>query len=249
MTSSCRHELPAATALAVAIVMPFVIRMKSSGVETLAGGTGEEKTCEARGGGEVWGSHWEGWQLQQCSCTHRQLLAYVFYRGLQCPCPLRGLVLNGLHCLQQGSDICHHHLWKGTETGEAPRKLCAAASTCPSLMVWSKMVSFPYFTHTTPSRSPTNASSACCAPPFTCPFLSSCSDRPPVVLLLPERQRSPPCSFSSLPCPIPSFPSHPVRPWQSSSAGRQQGHPQLCRRLPWWHRSGLRVPWPHPSQH
>lgn len=52
MTSSWRHELPAATALAVAIVMPFVMRMKSSGVETLAGGTGEEKTCEARGSGE-----------------------------------------------------------------------------------------------------------------------------------------------------------------------------------------------------
>lgn len=53
MTSSCRQELPAATALAVAIVMPFVMRMKSSGVETLAGGTGEEKTYEETGGGEA----------------------------------------------------------------------------------------------------------------------------------------------------------------------------------------------------
>lgn len=45
MTSSCRQELPAATALAVAIVIPLVIRMKSSGVEVLAGGSGEQKTC------------------------------------------------------------------------------------------------------------------------------------------------------------------------------------------------------------
>lgn len=45
MTSSCRQELPAATALAVAIVIPLVIRMKSSGVEVFAGGSGEQKTC------------------------------------------------------------------------------------------------------------------------------------------------------------------------------------------------------------
>lgn len=45
MTSSCRQELPAATALAVAMVIPLVIRMKSSGVEVLAGGSGEQKTC------------------------------------------------------------------------------------------------------------------------------------------------------------------------------------------------------------
>lgn len=63
MTSSCRHELPAATALAVAIVMPFVIRMKSSGVETWAGGTGEEKTCKEKGGSEAWGNGWAGCQL------------------------------------------------------------------------------------------------------------------------------------------------------------------------------------------
>jgi len=63
MTSSCRHELPAATALAVAIVMPFVIRMKSSGVETWAGGTGEEKTCKEKGGSEAGGNGWAGCQL------------------------------------------------------------------------------------------------------------------------------------------------------------------------------------------
>lgn len=49
MTSSWRQELPAATALAVAMVIPLVMRIKSSGVEVLAGGSGEQKTC--------WGSN------------------------------------------------------------------------------------------------------------------------------------------------------------------------------------------------
>lgn len=50
ITSSCRQELPAATALAVAMVMPFVMRMKSSGVEVLAGGTWEQNTWRRRRG-------------------------------------------------------------------------------------------------------------------------------------------------------------------------------------------------------
>lgn len=37
ITSSCWAELPAATALAVAVVMPFVMRMNSSGVVVLSG--------------------------------------------------------------------------------------------------------------------------------------------------------------------------------------------------------------------
>lgn len=37
MMSSCRAELPAATALAVAMVMPLVMRMNSSGVVVLLG--------------------------------------------------------------------------------------------------------------------------------------------------------------------------------------------------------------------
>ena len=39
MMSSCWPELPAATALAVALVMPLVMRMNSSGVVELAGGS------------------------------------------------------------------------------------------------------------------------------------------------------------------------------------------------------------------
>lgn len=37
ITSSCWAEFPAATALAVAMVMPFVMRMNSSGVVDLSG--------------------------------------------------------------------------------------------------------------------------------------------------------------------------------------------------------------------
>lgn len=37
ITSSCWAELPAATALAVAVVMPFVMQMNSSGVVGLSG--------------------------------------------------------------------------------------------------------------------------------------------------------------------------------------------------------------------
>lgn len=135
MTSSCRHELPAATALAVAIVMPFVIRMKSSGVETLAGGTGEEKTCEARGSGEAGGCGQAVWQGQHRGHTHRQLLANVLDRGLQRPCPLRGLVLDSLHRLQQGSDICHHHLWKEKDSQVNPHT-SSGLLPAPVLPLW-----------------------------------------------------------------------------------------------------------------
>lgn len=123
ITSSCRHELPAATALAVAMVMPFVMRMKSSGVETLAGGTGEEKTCEERGrrgSSEVRGGGRAARQPRHRRRTHGQLLADVLDCGLQCPCPLRGLVLDSLHCLQQGGDVCHHHLQKERESQVNP---------------------------------------------------------------------------------------------------------------------------------
>lgn len=37
ITSSCLHELPAATALAVAMVMPFVILIDSSGDDVFSG--------------------------------------------------------------------------------------------------------------------------------------------------------------------------------------------------------------------
>lgn len=45
MTSSWRHEFPAATAFAVAIVIPLVMRMNSSGVVVFAGGSELLKTC------------------------------------------------------------------------------------------------------------------------------------------------------------------------------------------------------------
>lgn len=37
ITSSCLHEFPAATALAVAMVIPLVIRMDSSGDDVFSG--------------------------------------------------------------------------------------------------------------------------------------------------------------------------------------------------------------------
>ena len=75
---------------------------------------------------------------------------------------------------------------------------------------------------------------------LTVPQLSSC----------PQTGREAPLLFLQLPLPHPPLPiTTQLRPWQSSSAGRQQGHRQLCQQLPWWHRSGLQVPWPHPSQH
>lgn len=37
ITSSCLHEFPAATALAVAMVIPFVIRIDSSGDDVFSG--------------------------------------------------------------------------------------------------------------------------------------------------------------------------------------------------------------------
>lgn len=44
MMSSWRQELPAATALAVAMVMPLVVRMNSSGVVVLNGGSELQNT-------------------------------------------------------------------------------------------------------------------------------------------------------------------------------------------------------------
>lgn len=111
MTSSWRQELPAATAFAVAMVMPFVMRIKSSGVEVLAGGTWEQNTC--RGGGEGLRSGRDEARQGACACaraapqagpahtahTHGQLLADVLDGGLQRTRPLRGLVLHRLHRL------------------------------------------------------------------------------------------------------------------------------------------------------
>lgn len=44
MTSSCRHEFPAATAFAVAVVIPLVIRIDSSGEVVFSGTSLEWKT-------------------------------------------------------------------------------------------------------------------------------------------------------------------------------------------------------------
>lgn len=171
-----------------------------------------------------------GQQTRHCYRTHRQLLAYVLYGGLQCPCPLRGLILNSFHCLQQGSDICHHHLWKGKEV-----KPHISSGLLPAPSRFSAEKLYPHTLLTPPHLVLPPVPPLHAVPHVYVPLLP---------LLPPGRQRSPPCSFSSPP-------SHPVqlRPWQSSSAGRQQDHPQLCQQLPWWHRSGLQVPWPHPSQH
>lgn len=49
ITSSCRQELPAATALAVAMVIPLVMRMNSSGAVVFGGGSELLKTCGGRG--------------------------------------------------------------------------------------------------------------------------------------------------------------------------------------------------------
>lgn len=46
ITSSWRAELPAATALAVAVVIPLVMRMNSSGVVDLSGMSLDWKTCK-----------------------------------------------------------------------------------------------------------------------------------------------------------------------------------------------------------
>lgn len=50
MMSSCRAELPAATALAVAMVMPLVMRMNSSGVVVLLGASLDWNTWGGQGG-------------------------------------------------------------------------------------------------------------------------------------------------------------------------------------------------------
>lgn len=55
MISSWRQEFPAATAFAVAMVIPLVIRMKSSGEVVFAGGSELQNTCVAgRPGTELW---------------------------------------------------------------------------------------------------------------------------------------------------------------------------------------------------
>lgn len=48
--SSCRHEFPAATAFAVAMVIPFVMRMNSSGVVVFGGGSELLKTYQTNRG-------------------------------------------------------------------------------------------------------------------------------------------------------------------------------------------------------
>lgn len=52
ITSSCRQEFPAATALAVAMVMPFVIRMDSSGEQVFSGTSLDWNTWRREGGGK-----------------------------------------------------------------------------------------------------------------------------------------------------------------------------------------------------
>lgn len=51
ITSSCRQEFPAATALAVAMVMPFVIRIDSSGDEDFSGTSFNWNTWMCKKGG------------------------------------------------------------------------------------------------------------------------------------------------------------------------------------------------------
>lgn len=50
ITSSCWAEFPAATALAVAVVMPLVIRVNSSGVVDFSGASLDWKSCRTRVG-------------------------------------------------------------------------------------------------------------------------------------------------------------------------------------------------------
>lgn len=53
MMSSWRQEFPAATAFAVAIVIPLVMRMNSSGVVVFGGGSELLNTCEVKQQGTV----------------------------------------------------------------------------------------------------------------------------------------------------------------------------------------------------
>lgn len=41
---------------------------------------------------------------------YRELLFHVLDRGLERPCAPGGLILHGLHSLEEGGDIGHHHL-------------------------------------------------------------------------------------------------------------------------------------------
>lgn len=127
-------------------------------------------------------------------CAHRQLLADVLYRGLQCPRPLGGLILHSLHCLQQGRDVGHHHLWEGEQNWEkAPWKApgCCWRLSLPRCLVW------------------------------ICPFsilhsyllillsVPPCPDCLPVILPSPDRHRSPFLLFFQPSCPIPFSPLRP----------------------------------------
>lgn len=59
MMSSWRQEFPAATAFAVAIVIPLVMRMNSSGVVVFAGGSALLNTCVIK----------PGWMLVSFPCA------------------------------------------------------------------------------------------------------------------------------------------------------------------------------------
>lgn len=171
-------------------------------------------------------------------------MADVLYRGLQCSRPLRGLILNSLHCLQQGSDVGDHHLRKGEQSQVKP---CGSSRMLPAPSLPRGLVQNCRF----PMVHSHHFILICHE--FTCavPHLSHASLHPcptclTIVLLPLDMHRSPPSSFSSPPAPSP--PLH-CRPWQSSSADIRQDHPQLCQQLLWWLQSDPQVLWPHPSQH
>lgn len=68
MMSSWRQEFPAATAFAVAIVIPLVMRMNSSGVVVVAGGSELLNTCEV---------NWQG--------TLCEKLFFIQQKNFYCP--------------------------------------------------------------------------------------------------------------------------------------------------------------------
>lgn len=129
------------------------------------------------------------------------------------------------------------------EPGEFPHKLWAVASTCPSPVDWSQTAPSPYSTQTASTAPLQAVLHLLCVPSYpsvlTAPQLCSCAHTGRKTLF----------SFSRPTASAPSSHHNQHRPWQSSSAGRQQGHLQLCQQLLWWHQSGLQVPWPRPSQH
>ena len=144
------------------------------------------------------------------SCTHCQLLAYVLYRGLQRPRPLRGLVLDGLHRLQQGSDICHHHLWKGEEhqvklhassgllLAPVPPSWFGPKLPCPHTLLTPPHLVLPSM------------------PPLHVVLHLLCAPSSPLALTAPQLScpqagREASLLFLQAPCPIPSFPSRPAQ--------------------------------------